>query len=176
MTIVFPEAIKQQGNTAVTVVQTIADTDSPGLAAEINAASSVNISCYLYTGGEGTATTNTGEAPRRLCSTKVLQQYGTTTYSITDLQYVYDPQADDADPANAAKAALTEGSEVFLVIRKGLPAETTAFAAAQKVDVWRVRLGPQNRTRTGDGEFDEFSITQSVVALAPPTEDAVIAA
>lgn len=176
MTIVFPEAVKQQGNTAVVAVLTIANTAAPSLATEINASTSRNISCYLYSGGAATATTNKGESPRRLCSTKTFQQFGITNYEITDLQYVYKPQAAGTDTANAAKTMLTEGTEVFLVIRRGLSAQNTAYAAGQKVDVWKVRLGPQNRTATGDGEFDEFTITQSVVALVPPTEDATIAA
>lgn len=176
MTVLFPEAVKAQGNTSVTAVQTIAAPAAPKLATEINAATSVNISCFLYSGGVGSSTTNKGEAPRRLCTTETLQQFGNTSYEITDLMYVYDPQGDDTDPANKAKAALVEGTDVYLVIRKGLDAQSNAHAVSQKVDIWHVRLGPQNRGVTGDGEFDEFAITQSVIPLAPPTVDAVIAA
>lgn len=176
MTVVFPEAVKQQGNTSVVVAQDVADTAAPSLAGEINDATSVNVSCYLYSGGVGSSSTNKGEAPRRLCSTKTFQQFGNTTYEVTDLQYVYDPQKPDSDAANKAKAALTEGSEVYLVIRKGMSAETAAYATGQIVDIWHVQLGPQNRGVTGDGEFDEYSITQSVIVLGEPVYDAVIAA
>lgn len=174
MTVVFPEATKVQGNTSVTVVQTIADMAAPKLATEINAATSVNVSCFLYSGGVGTSTTNKGEAPRRLCTTETFQQFGNTTYEVTDLMYVYDPQGDDADEANEAKAALTEGSDVYLVIRKGLDAQSTAYATTQQVDVWHVRLGPQNRSQTGDDDFSEFAITQSVIVLESPEYDAAI--
>ena len=176
MTVIFPEAVKQQGNTSVVAVQNIADPAAPSLATDIQAATSVNVSCFLYSGGVGTATTNKGEAPARLCTTKRLQQFGTTSYEVTDLQYVYDPQKPDSDNANKAKAALTDGTDVYLVVRKGMNAETTAFATGQKVDIWHVRLGPQNRTQTGDGEFDEYSITQTVVVLEPPVEDVALAA
>ena len=176
MTVIFPEAVKQQGNTSVTVVQDIADTSAPSLATEINAVSSVNVSCFLYGGGVGTATTNKGESPRRLCTTETFQAFGSTTYDVTDLSYVYNPQGDDTDEANEAKAALTEGTDVYLVIRKGLDAQTSAYAAAQLVDIWHVRLGPQNRTTTGDGEFDEYSITQPVTVLEAPVYDVEIAA
>jgi hypothetical protein len=44
------------------------------------------------------------------------------------------------------------------------------------VDVWHVRLGPQNRSTTGDGEFDEYSVTQSVIALEPPEYGVLIVA
>lgn len=176
MTVIFPEATKVQGNTSVTVVQTVADMAAPDLSSEINAVSSVNVSCFLYSGGVGTATTAKGEAPRRVCTTETFQQFGNTSYEVSDLMYVYDPQGDDAAEANKAKAALVEGSEVFLVIRKGLDAKSTAYAAGQQVDIWHVRLGPQNRGVTGDGEFDEFAIVQSVIAIEPPEFDVAIVA
>lgn len=174
MTIVFPEATKVQGNTSVTVVQTVADMAAPKLATEINAASSVNVSCFLYSGGVGTSTTSKGEAPRRLCTTETFQQFGNTSYEVTDLMYVYNPQGDDTDEANEAKAALTEGTDVYLVIRKGLDAQSAAYAVDQRVDVWHVRLGPQNRSQTGDDEFAEFAITQPVIVLEAPEYDAAI--
>lgn len=176
MTVLFPEAVKAMGNTSVTVVQTIADTNAPTLT-EINAATSVNVSCFLFTGsGAATATTNTGDAPARLCSTQTFQELGNTSYSVGDLQYVYDPQAEDTDDANKARTALTPGSEVYLVYRYGMSAQEVPYAADQKVDIWKVRLGPQNKTQTGDGEFDQLSITQSVVVTAPPVTDVPIAA
>lgn len=176
MTVIYPEASQVYGNTSVTVVQTMADPSAPDLSTDINHATSVNVSCFLYSGGVGTSTTNKGEAPRRLCTRSVLQQFGTTTYEVTDLQYAYDPQGAPSTDDNKARAALVEGTEVYLVIRRGLDAQDTAFAAGQYVDVWKVRLGPQNKTQTGDGEFDEYSITQSVVAVSPPVEDVAIVA
>lgn len=176
MTVIFPEAVKAQGNTSVKVVTAIADPAAPKLATELNAASSVDVSCYLFGDFAATATTNKGEAPRRLCSVETLQEFGNTSYEITDIQYVYDPQASSSDAANKAKAALTEGAEVWLVERLGLNARTGAFAATQKVNLHHVRLGPQNRTKTGDGEFDQFSITQSVIHVEPPYYDVTIAA
>lgn len=176
MTVIYPEATQVLGNTSVVVVQTIADLDAPKAATEIKASSSVNVSCFLYSGGVGTSTTAKGEAPRRLCTKSTLQQFGQTTYEVTDLQYTYDPQAALSTDDNKARAALVEGTEVYLVIRRGLDAEDSDYAAGQYVDVWKVRLGPQNKTQTGDGDQDEFSITQSVVALTPPTEDVQLVA
>lgn len=175
MTVVFPEAVKAQGNTSVTIVQTVADMAAPKLATEINAGTSVNASCYLYGDLNPTATTAKGEAPRRLCTTEVFQQFGNTTYEVPDITYVFDPQGDDTVEANEAKAALTEGTEVYLVIRRGLNARTEAYATGQRVDVWHVRLGPQNRGATGDGEFDEYAITQSVIAVEPAQYSVAIA-
>lgn len=176
MSVIFPEATQVYGNTSVRVVQDMANPAVPDLSTDILGATTVDVSCFLYSGGVGTSTTNKGEAPRRVCTTSVLQNFGTTTYEVTDLSYTYDPQAALSTDDNKARSALTEGSEVYLVIRRGLNAQDTAYAVGQYVDVWHVRLGPQNKTQTGDGEFDEFSITQTVVAIEPPIEDVQIVA
>lgn len=174
MTVIFPEAVKAQGNTSVIAVQTIADGDAPKLATEINAGTSVNVSCYIFGDFSASGTTNRGTAPRRLCTTEEIQEFGFTSYEISDLQYVYDPQAADSAENNKAKAALTPGTDVWLVERLGLNARTSALAVGQKVNLHHVKLGPQNRTKTGDGEFDQFSITQSVTHVEPPYYDVTI--
>ena len=65
MTVVFPEATKQQGNTSVLFVADLEDPTAPSLASEIGAATTLNVSCFLYTGGQITQTQNRGAAPRR---------------------------------------------------------------------------------------------------------------
>ena len=178
MTVLFPEAVKAQGNTSVTVAQTVTTT-GPLIATEVNAATSVDVSCFLYSGGAGTSSQNKGAAPDRLCSTDSFEQFGRTTYTVSDLTYVYDPQAEPEDDSNAARTALTEGSDVWLVVRRGLSAQSDPYAVGQLVDLWHVRLGRQNKTTTGGetaGEFDEFSITQTVIVLEPPIEDVALVA
>lgn len=177
MTVLFPEATKAQGNISVTVVASIADTSAPSLATDINAASSVNVSCFLYDNGSiVNVTTNKVTANARLCTTQQFQQFGNTTYEVADLIYVYDPQGADDDDPNKAKTLLDPGTEVYLVERLGLDAQTTAYAAAQIVNIYHVRLGEQNRTRQGDAEAAEFSITQSAILLEPPVYDVAIVA
>lgn len=179
MSVLFPEAVKAQGNTSVTVVQTVTTT-GPKLATEVNAATSVDVSCFLYGGGAGTSTQNKGSAPDRLCSVDSFEQFGRVTYSVSDLQFLYDPQADSTDPANKARTVLTEGSDVWLVVRRGRSAQNEPYAVGDVVDLWHVRLGKQNKTTTGGGdtagEFDEYSITQSAIVLESPIEDVALVA
>lgn len=180
MTVLFPDATKAQGNVSVTVVADIAVLTAPDLSTEINAAGSVDVSCYLFDNGAiVAANTNKVTAPPRLCTTEQLQELGNTLYEVSDLSYVYDPQAAGSTDENKAKTLLVEGSEVFLVERLGLIASgsaAVAYAAGQYVNIYKVKLGKQNRTRQGDAESAVFSITQGAVLLAPPTYDAVIAA
>jgi hypothetical protein len=176
MTVIFPDAVKAQGAISVVAIALadLTSTSAPSLA-ELNT-DGVNISMYLYSGSAApSSTTSTGEAPRRLGSKDVTQEMGNTTHSIGDLQYVYDPQAADADPANAAKALLVPGGEFYLVYRYGKDAET-ALAVGDIVNIWHVQVGPQNRGATGDGEFDHLSITQTAIGKTPPVEDVALVA
>lgn len=176
MTVTFPEGTKAQGNISVRVVQTIADPEAPKLATEVNAVTSVDVSCFLYGGGIGTSTQNKGEAPKRICATDTFQQFGNTTYEVSDLQYAYDPQQALTAAVNKARQILEPGTEVWLVVRLGLAAQTEEWDEGQFVDLWHVRLGRQNKTTTGDGEFDELSITQGVIVLRAPVEDVALVA
>lgn len=180
MTVLFPDATKAQGNVSVTVVTDISTLTAPSLAGEINDASSVDVSCFLFDNGAiVTANTNKVTAPPRLCTTEQLQELGNTTYEVSDLAYVYDPQAAGTAPENKAKTLLVEGAEVYLVERLGLIASGSAaeaYATGQYVNIYKVKLGKQNRSRQGDAESAVFAITQGAVLLAPPTYDAVIAA
>lgn len=177
MTVVYPEGTPTLGNTKVAAVQAIADTSAPSLATEIGAATTVDMSCYLYPAGWSPgATTARGTKPARLCSKTQQETLNRTTYTIGDLQYVYDPQAADSDPGNEAKEVLTEGSELYLVERIGLDAQTEAFAVGQQVIIHHVVLGPQVRSGDRTDENGEFFITQAVAYVGDgPTEGAIAA-
>jgi hypothetical protein len=178
--VLYPDATKAQGNVSVTIVATIAAPTAPDLSSEINAAGSVNVSCFLFDNGSlVTANTNKVTAPARLCTTEQFQELGNTTYEVADLQYVYDPQAASSTSDNKAKALLLEGAEVYIVERLGLPAggsTPTDYAVGQYVNVYHVRLGKQNRVRQGDAEAAVFAITQSAILIDPPTYDVAIVA
>lgn len=175
MSVTFPEAVKAQGNVSVTVVPKGALTAPPTSLATINT-TGVNVSMYFFSGaGMPSKTTAVGEAPRRLGSKEVAQEFGTTSRAIADLSYVYDPQKPLTDPVNAAREVLTEGEGVWIYYRFGVDAETP-LAATDIVDIWDAELGPQNKSMTGDGDFDQLNIVQSVISNTPPVEDVALTA
>lgn len=177
MTVVYPEGTPTLGNTKVVAALTVADLTAPALATEVNAATSVELSCYLYPAGWApTATTAKGTKPRRLCSTRDREQFNTTTYSIGDLQYVYDPQGDDAAAGNEAKELLTEGTKLYLIERIGLDAQDEPMATGDRVRVHYVELGPQIPSGDRTDENGEFFITQSVIYVNDGPVDGVVAA
>lgn len=164
MTVELPEVTSVLGTRSVWVVPKA----SIASAADITIAdltSALKATCYIYNGGVLSGEQQRGDAPRKLCETTTRQKIGTVNESISDLQYSYKPQADDADEANAMKAAMAFGSTVYLVDRKGVT-DTTAPDATHYFDVYEVELGYQNRTQTGDDDQAEYSITQGASVLS----------
>jgi hypothetical protein len=166
MTLIYPESTPSFGNTKVKAVTTIASDAAPSLATEVNAVTSLDVSCFIRDWNPE-ITSNSGTAPPRLCTKTSMPQEGTS--------HVYDPQAADSTDENKAKALFVQGTTHKFVVRKGLDAQSTAFAASQRVEVWEMRAGRQNKVRSGDDEFAEFEISQMFYPIEAPT-DGVIAA
>lgn len=174
MTVIYPEATPVQGNTKVLATATVADLEAPSLATEIGAAGAVDLSCFIRDWNPEIQS-NTGSAPARLCTTVQLPVEGNTQFNPIEIRYVYDPQAADSTDDNAAKELLVRGTELYLIVRKGLDAREDAFTAAEYVEVWKVRCGRQNRLRSGEDEFGEYEIVQQLFPLTEPTYGQVAA-
>lgn len=173
MSIIYPEATPVQGNTKVKAVLTIAAPATPDLSSEVDAVTSVDISCFLRDWNPEMQS-NSGNAPARLCTTVQLPVEGNTQFNGVEIRYTYDPQAGATDD-NKAKDLLVRGTELYFVVRKGLDAQDVAFAAAQKVEVWKVRCGRQNFVRSGTDEFSEYEVSQIIYPLTEPVDGAIVA-
>lgn len=174
MTVIYPEATPVQGNTKYAVVLTIATPTAPDLSAEISAATTLDISCYIRDFNPEVQS-NTGFAPARACTTVQLPVEGLTQFSPIELRYVYDPQAADATDENKLKTLLTRGTEFFMVVRKGLDARTDNFSVGDYVEVWKFRAGRQNRGRSGTDEFGEYEIVQNLFPLTEAEYGQIVA-
>lgn len=177
MTIAFPEAVKVNGNTGLVAATTApTDPDAPSLASDINAATSLNVSMYVFGTIEFTKTVNKGAAPKRMGQGASLQEFGDEAHEIGTIMLVWGPQEDDSEEVNEAKAMFVDGAELWLYIRRGVDAETP-YAAADKVEVRHVRINGGRPGQTGDGEFDQYAWLCEAVDIEPPlTYAGVIAA
>lgn len=178
MAIINPIASPALGRTSTVIALTLANPAAPSIAGDLTAANSLNISCYLYAEGSarGMAEEEVGNAPRRACDTSQLQQFGNKTFTAPTLHYLHDPQSDDTAEANEARAMLTEGISTYALTRDGKLAKIDELIAGDLVTVHHIRLGFQNRQRTGDDAFGEFSILQRTVYVVEPTHDVAIVA
>lgn len=175
MTIEFPEGIKSLGNTSIVAATTIVDPDAVTKAELTTATGVVNASCFFYNVPNGTATAARGDKPRRACERKARQGFGIETIELESLQYTHNPQAAMSDPANKVKATLTPYTTKWLAFRDGLPADTESIDTGDVVDLYKVELGPQNKTKTGDDDQAEYSITQDVTVVERYLDVTVVA-
>ena len=174
MTVVFPEGTRSRGNESVIFVATLADPLEPSLA-ELNAVTSVNVSCYLT----GFAPQGTQESAEdvRLCSEQVFEDPGDVAISIDNIEYVYSPQASAPAADNKAYELLKKDVTGYLVDRRGLNARTAALAIGQIVDVYPIRLGEQFRLPLDPGaQGGKFRITQKPFVTGPYYYDSVLVA
>lgn len=164
MTVVqMPNTVKSDGNKILIVLTTPPANPLAATLAELNAG--LFVQCFLYGDFSGTPNQNIGEGPKKMCTRVVPQQLGNVTYQIADVQYSYDPQAmgTPGNAANKAIEALTPDTDVYVYEGPGIDGETGAVAAGDVLNSYHLDCGAQRRGRTGDGEFDEFSVTQSFV-------------
>jgi hypothetical protein len=174
MVLIYPEATPVQGNTKVQVVLTVANLAAPDLSSEVNAVGSLDISCFLRDWNPE-MTSNSGSSPARLCTTVQLPVEGNTQFSAIEVRYTYDPQAADSTDDNLAKALLERGTEFYAVVRKGIDARETDWAASQYVEVWKFRCGRQNFVRSGEDEFGEYEVSQLLYPLIEPVYGQIVA-
>jgi hypothetical protein len=135
--------------------------------ATLTGSTAVELMVYLTKGtfGMGSDTARgTDDREATLVSTEVM---GNTTFSINDLEYVWEPQDTAANSAtNKAFNLLgprTGGATGFLIVRYGI-LQTTALAAGQLVDKLPVTLGPQlPKSVDGNNPAEKLKITQAAV-------------
>lgn len=174
MSVLFPEATPVLGNLKVVVADAVADLTAPKIATEIEAATSLDISCFIRAWNLDIST-NSGSAPDRLCTTLTLPQEGRTQLGAISISYVYDPQAATSTDDNKARLKLVQGTEFFAVYRKGLPYTTAWAATSQYTEAVKFRCGRQNFVQSGDDEFAEFEIQQMLYPVAAPVHGVVAA-
>lgn len=129
-------AVPADGNVKVVLVTTIANTAAPTVT-ELNAGTTVDISCYLTSDGFTPSLSEQVIADERLCSTSTYEQPGRHQRS---LDVVYIDNTNTAED-NEAKETLVPGTAQYLVVRRGIAFDTTFAATTQKVSVWPIKPG-----------------------------------
>jgi len=143
--------------------------------AVLGGATSVELICYLAKGTLGVAAETERGTDDRECATQTFEVLGNTTWTVNDLEYVWEPQAAALAANNKAYETLVQGTTGFLTIRFGITNDT-ALAVGQKVWQFPVTLGAQV-PRTPEGSAGEkLKIVQAVVVTNNVVKDGVLVA
>lgn len=174
MTIYYPEETPALGTTKIAVTDAILSPTAPKLATEINAATSFEATLTFHT-WDPQVTVNSGNTPPRVGTKNQFPQEGLASYQPIEVTYPYDPQADDTDPNNDAKASMVQGTIKAVVVRKGPDAEDEPFAVGDRTETWSVRAGRQTRATLGEGEFAVHVIRQMLYPIKEEGYGVVVA-
>ena len=136
-----PGSVQGDGAIRIVWVPTLANVLAPKLT-EVNAASAVDLSCYLTPTGYAATSEEASIDDSRLCSRETYESPGRETNGL-ELTYVYDPQNTVA-AENKAYTTLKRLSKGFIVARWGVDFEDP-FAAGDIVDVYPATCGQQRK-------------------------------
>lgn len=175
MSVLTPELLSAPGTLKLQIVDSIATLTAPKMT-EINAATSLDISCFVLSDGwNPDAAQSKGTAPRRVCTVATQETLGSATETLPDLLYAYDPQGAPSVDANKLYTKAAPGGSKFIIARYGL-AFTVDWAIGQYVQVHRVRFGLQIPQAPIADDNGVHHIKQAITNAVPVTPRALIVA
>lgn len=154
-----PASVAADGNLKVVWVPAIANPAAPTLA-ELNAASAIDLSCYLTADGFNPGTEEETVTDDRLCSRQSFARPGRTSDTL-EIGYVFRGQ-DTAAVDNKAFTSLKHLTTGFIVERWGKD-YAAAFAAADVVDVKPVQCGVQRKQAPEANSVQRIMQTMHIV-------------
>lgn len=179
MPISLPPTAKALGRKVVVFLDT-PPASASGIPTTVEVTAAMFGALHLYTPFNVQPSQNTGEGPRKLGSQNVPTELGLTNFPAVDLQYSYMPQevGTPGAPGNELYELLVPGSTVTVVVLNDLPGDSSAVSAGDVADVYLMQCGVRRKGETGESEYDQFSVSQSLIVVGgePVAEDHVLAA
>lgn len=116
---IFPTGIQSAGKNAFILVTTPpADKAAPTLA-ELNAATNVDITCYIPTTAFSVSLDQATEDDTRWCDSTARQEFGVPSLNLTELAHIVNPQGAGTETGNLLLGALQPDSSYQLYWRLG---------------------------------------------------------
>lgn len=143
--------------------------------AELSGATSVELSCYLTKNTIGVSAETERGTDERECTVEVFETLGKTTWTVEDLDYVWDPQAEAGATDNKAYEMLAPGTQGVLTLQWGIDVMED-LAAGSKVWQFPVTLGQQIPKTPEGNAAEKIKITQPVVVTGAILKDQVLVA
>ena len=179
MPISLPPTSKALGRKVVVFLDT-PPAAGTGIPTTVEVTAALFGSLHLYTPFNVQPSQNTGEGPRKLGAQSVPTENGLVNYPAVDVQYSYKPQ-DLGTPGSAGNELyelLVPGEQVTVVVLNDLDGDTDTVTAGDIADIYLMECGVRRKGETGEGEFDQFSVMQSMIVVGgePIAEDQALAA
>lgn len=172
-----PQKVTANGKDTWWLVPTIADITAP-TDAEINAALGLNVTCFLLAEQEGvTGTTEKVALARLLCETSTTEGLGDTTFSMADMQIVFDPQAASGSDGKKAWELIQDGFTGYAVRRQGVKSGDDADVTdGQFVDVVPIETGIAIPGKSSTDAAGIYTATTAVAITGTPEFNVAVVA
>lgn len=132
MTDIFPNGVQSAGmNTFYLLTTPPADPTEPTLA-EINATSTIDITCYIPSNAFTATLDQATEDDTRWCDKTARQEFGVPSINLDAIRHIVNPQGTGAETGNLLLGSLLPDSNYYLAWRLGVD-HNTAPAAGQKI-------------------------------------------
>lgn len=158
------------------LVPAIADTSAPTVA-EVNAASGIYATCFLLQDQGGVSkTVNKTQLAALLCEDSTSEALSPSSFSMSDIVGVLDPQAGPTDDDKKLFEFLRDGYTGFAVRRQNVQNDTSdAAVAGQYVDVVPVQIDSAwpDKSAAGPEGFYTFMCGVAVTGTPVPNVEVV---
>lgn len=174
---VKPKKTTANGKDSWWLVPAIASMTAPKKT-EIDAAGGLNISCFLLAEQEGiTSTTEKVTLARLLCETTTTEGIGDTTFSMSDVQGVFDPQAAAGSDGKKFWELVKDGFTGYAVRRQGVKANVeSTVTVGEFVDVMPIEMGPATPTKSATDASGIYTFTAAVAVTGTPEFNVAVVA
>lgn len=143
--------------------------------ASVTGGTAIELTCYLTKNTFGESAETERGTDERECTIVVYETLGKTTFTLENLEYVWDPQATAADPNNKAYDTLKPRTPGFITVVYGLPYDADP-AVGDKFDQFPVTVAEQVRKTPEGNAGEKLKITQEIVITGEPVRDGTLAA
>ena len=168
MALTIPPGVDAEGRRNAIWTPTLTDS-----VAILTGATAVELVCYLSKGTLGVSAETERGTDERECTKQVFEVLGKSTWTLNDLEYVWEPQATAPSPTNKAYETLIPRTPGFLTIRFGLDTDT-ALAVGQRVWQFPITVGEQVPKTPEGAAAEKLKIVQSVVVTGNIVKDKVL--
>ena len=145
---------------------------SPPTLAEVQAATVLDLTCYLMADGTEIGMDQAREDDTRACHNSTSESFGATTFTKESILHIVDPQEKGLAEGNKARELVKANATQYCGVVNGIDHETGTVAAAALMDVYRVECGEDHISPAASGKFlrevkTSWSRVQKAAAIAP---------
>lgn len=149
---IFPSGLQSAGNNLFILVTVPPEDKAEPTLAELNAETSIDITCYIPTTAFAVTLDQPTEDDSRWCDKSTRYEFGMPSLNLTEIAHIVDPQGDGTETGNLLLGSLLPNSEYQLYWRLGKD-HSAALASGDTVVGFDVSTGEAFTPPLASGKY-----------------------